>query len=94
MTEPKIKRVPAWLYKYGQTPRIIQTEAELEAAAAEGWVDHPVDFAPVPEATKAVPPEPPPVQAPKRKRKTAISRDARENIARSKRTAVFGPAPS
>lgn len=78
MNEPK-KHLPAWRYKYGQTPKIIETEAELEAAAAEGWVDHPVDFAPVPEAAEPLPPQPPPVQAaeeilpapdvPKRKRK-------------------------
>ena len=45
-TRDAIVKAPAWRYKYGQRPKIIETEAELEAAAAEGWVDHPVDFAP------------------------------------------------
>lgn len=51
--ETPVKHLPGWRYKYGQTQKIIETEAELEEAAAEGWVDHPVDFAPVPEAELA-----------------------------------------
>lgn len=65
MSEPKHFPIPpCWCYKYGETPKIVQTEADLEAAEAEGWVDHPVDFPPVPEVIHPAPDAP----KPKRKR--------------------------
>jgi hypothetical protein len=48
------QHLPAWMYHKDFQARIIHTQAELEKAKAEGWVDSPAKVTfPVPETTQS-----------------------------------------
>lgn len=51
---------PAWMYHKDHKPRIFNTEAELKAAKAEGWVDSPAKIGEEPGT-----PELPSIEEPK-----------------------------
>lgn len=45
-----MSNLPAWLYR-GEDSALFETQEDLDAALAEGWVDSPAKAAPVDELT-------------------------------------------